>query len=96
MEWTLIKVIGTGEDDPDTSKSDIMTQGKRWLEAAEATVLCDKGEIGVEVSPLISYVSHSLSKKYNCSQKDVLMDLCLGRVAKDCNFSRVEQLKLRL
>ena len=60
MKVKLIIQIGTGEDDPDTSKHDIMTQGKRWIEAAETTVLCDKGEIGVEVSPLISYVSYSL------------------------------------
>jgi UDP-N-acetylglucosamine/UDP-N-acetylgalactosamine diphosphorylase len=52
---------GTGEDDPDTSKKDIMSQGQRWVEAAGATVVsAGKGE-GVEVSPLFSYVSaHSL------------------------------------
>jgi UDP-N-acetylglucosamine/UDP-N-acetylgalactosamine diphosphorylase len=48
---------GTGEDDPDTSKADIMTQGKRWVEAAGAIVVGDKADVGVEVSPLISYVS---------------------------------------
>ncbi|KAL3958806.1 hypothetical protein ACCO45_006968 [Purpureocillium lilacinum] len=39
---------GKGEDDPDTSKRDVMAQGKRWLEAAGATVVA---EGGVEVSP---------------------------------------------
>lgn len=48
---------GTGEDDPDTSKKDIMTQGKKWIEAAGATVTGESVEVGVEVSPLISYVS---------------------------------------
>ncbi|KAH7155475.1 nucleotide-diphospho-sugar transferase [Dactylonectria estremocensis] len=46
---------GTGEDDPDTSKLDIMTQGKRWVEAAGAIVVGDKAAEGVEVSPLFSY-----------------------------------------
>jgi len=48
---------GTGEDDPDTSKRDIMQQGKRWVKAAGATVTSEDGEAGIEVSPLISYVS---------------------------------------
>jgi UDP-N-acetylglucosamine/UDP-N-acetylgalactosamine diphosphorylase len=48
---------GTGEDDPDTSKQDIMLQGKRWLEVAGATVVGEDSSAGVEVSPLISYVS---------------------------------------
>ena len=46
---------GTGEDDPETSKKDIMGQGMRWAQAAGAVVTADGG---VEVSPLISYVSH--------------------------------------
>ncbi|KAK1247152.1 hypothetical protein MKX07_002061 [Trichoderma sp. CBMAI-0711] len=45
---------GTGQDDPDTSKADIMDQGLRWVKAAGATVV---SEGGIEVSPLISYVS---------------------------------------
>jgi len=58
---------GTGEDDPDTSKRDIMQQGKRWLQAAGATVVSDEADAGVEVSPLISYVSKPMqhgSSKY--------------------------------
>jgi UDP-N-acetylglucosamine/UDP-N-acetylgalactosamine diphosphorylase len=50
---------GTGEDDPDTSKRDVMQQGKRWVQAAAATVVSEGSEDGVEVSPLISYVSNS-------------------------------------
>lgn len=49
---------GTGSDDADTSKKDIMAQGKRWLEAAGATVVSKGDDTGVEVSPLISYVSY--------------------------------------
>lgn len=49
---------GTGEDDQDTSKRDIMQQGGRWIKAAGGTVVSEsEGGEGVEVSPLISYVS---------------------------------------
>ena len=48
---------GTGEDDPGTSKRDIMDQGSRWLKEAGATVVSDSAATGVEVSPLMSYVS---------------------------------------
>ena len=48
---------GKGVDDPDTSKRDIMQQGKRWVQAAGATVGSDSD--GVEVSPLYSYVSYT-------------------------------------
>ncbi len=50
---------GTGEDDPDTSKRDIMEQGKRWAQAAGATVVSEGDASGIEISPLISYVSKS-------------------------------------
>lgn len=52
---------GTGEDDPDTSKKDIMDQGKKWVQAAGGVVVGEKAEDGVEVSPLISYVSPFVS-----------------------------------
>lgn len=48
---------GTGQDDPDTSRQDIMLQGKRWVEQAGAVVVTESDNAGVEVSPLISYVS---------------------------------------
>jgi UDP-N-acetylglucosamine/UDP-N-acetylgalactosamine diphosphorylase len=48
---------GTGEDDPETSKRDIMLQGKRWAEAAGAAVESEKDDAGIEVDPLYSYVS---------------------------------------
>lgn len=48
---------GTGEDDPDTSKRDVMQQGTRWVQAAGAQVVSETEELSVEVSPLISYVS---------------------------------------
>ena len=53
---------GTGEDDPDTSKKDILTQGAAWIRSAGGTVVSeeDNGRTGVEVSPLISYVSPGL------------------------------------
>lgn len=51
---------GTGEDDPDTSKKDIMTQGSEWLKAAGAIVVSEDDSAGVEVSPLISYGGEGL------------------------------------
>lgn len=52
---------GTGEDDPGTSRRDILQQGRRFLEEAGATVTSeDQKESGVEVSPLISYGGEGL------------------------------------
>ena len=58
---------GTGEDDPDTSKQDILNQGKRWIENSGGTVVSEGApeETGVEVSPLISYVSDVVSMDYS-------------------------------
>ncbi|KAA8645572.1 hypothetical protein EYZ11_001803 [Aspergillus tanneri] len=51
---------GTGEDDPDTSKQDIMKQGQRWIEKAGGIVVTEDDKVGVEVSPLISYGGEGL------------------------------------
>ncbi|KAF2401845.1 UTP-glucose-1-phosphate uridylyltransferase [Trichodelitschia bisporula] len=51
---------GTGEDDPDTSRRDIMDQGRKWIEAAGCVVEDDGNKTGVEVSPLISYGGEGL------------------------------------
>ncbi|KAF2483753.1 nucleotide-diphospho-sugar transferase [Neohortaea acidophila] len=57
----LKNAAGTGEDDPDTSRTDILAQGKRFLQAAGATVTSEEqDEAGVEVSPLISYAGEGL------------------------------------
>lgn len=45
---------GTGQDDEDTSRAAVMDQGERWAKTAGAIVVADGG---VEISPLISYVS---------------------------------------
>ncbi|KAF2450632.1 nucleotide-diphospho-sugar transferase [Karstenula rhodostoma CBS 690.94] len=50
----------SGEDSPQSSKKDIMAQGKKWVEAAGATVVSEEAEAGVEVSPLISYGGEGL------------------------------------
>ncbi|KAJ6084504.1 hypothetical protein N7486_011304 [Penicillium sp. IBT 16267x] len=51
---------GTGEDDPDTSRADILKQGQRWIEAAGGIVITEGEAFGVEVSPLISYAGENL------------------------------------
>lgn len=52
---------GSKEDNPDTSRADVMAQGRRWLQAVGAVVVSDNPhETGVEVSPLISYGGEGL------------------------------------
>lgn len=53
---------GTGEDDEDTSRNDIMQQGERWLKNVGAIVVTEGENKGVEVSPLISYGGEGLEK----------------------------------
>ena len=50
---------GTGEDDPGTSKKDILDQGKRWVQSVGGTVISEGDSVndGVEISPLVSFVS---------------------------------------
>ncbi|KAJ5481037.1 UDP-N-acetylglucosamine pyrophosphorylase [Penicillium diatomitis] len=56
----LKNAAGTGQDDPDTSRADIMKQGQRWIEAAGGIVVTEGDKFGVEVSPLISYGGENL------------------------------------
>ncbi|KAI4106005.1 MAG: hypothetical protein L6R37_002466 [Teloschistes peruensis] len=53
---------GTGEDDPDTSKRDILNQGRRWVENVGGTVESEGPAegTGVEISPLVSYGGEGL------------------------------------
>ncbi|KAL8741048.1 MAG: hypothetical protein Q9190_006302 [Brigantiaea leucoxantha] len=53
---------GTGEDDPDTSKHDILNQGRRWVQNVGGTVESEVApeETGVEISPLVSYGGEGL------------------------------------
>ncbi len=59
---------GTGEDDPDTSKKDILDLGKLWVQNAGGIVVSESGpgDSGVEISPLISYVSIMSSVHCTC------------------------------
>ena len=49
---------GTGSDDPETSRRDLLAQHKRFLEQAGAKLKDDKVEI--EISPLVSYAGEGL------------------------------------
>jgi len=48
---------GTGSDDPETSRQDLLSQHKRFLEKAGATV---KDGVQIEISPLVSYAGEGL------------------------------------
>ncbi|KAK2812523.1 hypothetical protein FQN49_008360 [Arthroderma sp. PD_2] len=52
---------GSKDDNPDTSKQDIMQQGLRWIEEAGGVVSKEDGAEGVEVSPSISYGGEGLA-----------------------------------
>jgi UDP-N-acetylglucosamine/UDP-N-acetylgalactosamine diphosphorylase len=48
---------GTGSDDPDTSRHDLLAQHQRFLENADATV---KPGVTIELSPLVTYDGEGL------------------------------------
>ena len=85
---------GTGEDDPDTSKKDIMGQGARWLRDAGATVVSEKDDSGVEISPLKSYVSICPINLKCCVS--IALILTTSRAAKVWTLSKGRRSKLRL
>ena len=80
---------GTGEDDPDTSKRDIMNQGQRWIESAGGVVVTEGDAVGVEVSPLISYVSFL---GFQIFTRAFLTNVCC-RVERDSSSSKAASSK---
>lgn len=84
---------GTGEDDPDTSRLDIMIQGKKWLQAAGATVVSEDPKAGIEVSPLISYVSIRLCLPNRCCVHVLAHADIIHRAAKASSSSRSAPLR---
>jgi UDP-N-acetylglucosamine/UDP-N-acetylgalactosamine diphosphorylase len=48
---------GTGSDDPDTSRRDLLAQHRRWLEQAGATL---QESVDIEISPRLSYAGEGL------------------------------------
>lgn len=62
VEFSPLKnAPGTGTDDPQTSKRDLLALQRRWLEAAGATFAKGSdGDVEVEVSPLVSYGGEEL------------------------------------
>jgi len=49
---------GTGSDDPDTSRRDLLAQGRRFLESAGAKVQDE--DVLIEISPLVTYAGEGL------------------------------------
>ncbi|KAG4302026.1 hypothetical protein PCK1_001701 [Pneumocystis canis] len=50
---------GSKEDNADTSRRDILAQGKRWVEQAHGIIVGNPFD-GIEISPLVSYAGENL------------------------------------
>lgn len=67
---------GTGSDDPETSRRDLLAQHRRFLEKAGAKV---KDSVEIEISPLVSYAGEGLeSIKGKTFSKSGIVDTVEG------------------
>lgn len=75
---------GSKEDNPMTSRRDVLLQGRKWIEAAGGVVLDDGDkDTGVEISPLVRFSYESADRRFLMQEKD-------------CSFLMVRRLRLRL
>ena len=64
---------GSKEDNPETSRRDVLVQGRRWVEAAGGIILDDGDkDAGVEISPLVIvlWVSELTSARFHMQGRD--------------------------
>ena len=62
---------GSKEDNPETSKKDVLLQGRRWVKAAGGVVLDDGDkDAGLEISPLVFILSDGIDYRFLMPARD--------------------------
>jgi UDP-N-acetylglucosamine/UDP-N-acetylgalactosamine diphosphorylase len=62
---------GSKEDNPETSRKDVLLQGRRWVEAAGGVVLDDGDkDAGLEISPLVFILSDDVDYRFLMPARD--------------------------
>jgi UDP-N-acetylglucosamine/UDP-N-acetylgalactosamine diphosphorylase len=61
---------GSKEDNPETSRKDVLLQGRRWVEAAGGVVLDDGDkDVGLEISPLVFILSDDVNCRFRMAAR---------------------------